>query len=115
MAHMFDADQLSTILGVVVVFSPLLLLTVLGLSSLFDRHLPEHLVAKLVQAATGIGLLAAIGVLVIMLTQGTRRVPIEFGNWVEIHHYHFSLKFEFDRLSVPFVILTFILCGTIGA
>lgn len=29
--------------------------------------------------------------------------------------YHFSFKFEFDRLSVPFVILTFVLCGTIGA
>lgn len=30
-------------------------------------------------------------------------------------HYHFSIKFMFDRLSVPFLILTFILCGTIGA
>lgn len=30
-------------------------------------------------------------------------------------HYHFLIKFIFDRLSVPFVILTFILCGTIGA
>ena len=27
----------------------------------------------------------------------------------------FTLKFVFDRLSVPFVILTFLLCGTIGA
>ena len=25
------------------------------------------------------------------------------------------MKFVFDRLSVPFVILTFVLCGTIGA
>src|SRR4029078_1354560 len=30
-------------------------------------------------------------------------------------HYHFSVKFVFDRLSVPFVILSFVLCGTIGA
>jgi NADH-quinone oxidoreductase subunit L len=30
-------------------------------------------------------------------------------------HYHFLIKFMFDRLSVPFVILTYILCGTIGA
>ena len=29
--------------------------------------------------------------------------------------YHFSIKFVFDRLSVPFVILTYLLCGTIGA
>jgi NAD(P)H-quinone oxidoreductase subunit 5 len=36
------------------------------------------------------------------------------GNWVHVHEFHFSLKFVFDRLSVPFVILTFLLCGTIG-
>lgn len=32
----------------------------------------------------------------------------------EHFHYHFAVKFVFDRLSVPFVILTFLLCGTIG-
>ena len=31
------------------------------------------------------------------------------------HHYHFSVKFVFDRLSVPFAILSFVLSGTIGA
>ncbi len=31
------------------------------------------------------------------------------------HDYHFSVKFVFDRLSVPFAILSFVLCGTIGA
>jgi NADH-quinone oxidoreductase subunit L len=30
-------------------------------------------------------------------------------------HFHFRLKFVFDRLSVPFVIMTFVLCGVIGA
>ncbi|MEZ6057123.1 MAG: proton-conducting transporter membrane subunit [Planctomycetaceae bacterium] len=30
-------------------------------------------------------------------------------------HFHFEVKFVFDRLSVPFVLLTFILCATIGA
>lgn len=30
-------------------------------------------------------------------------------------HFHFSVKLLFDRLSLPFVILTFVLCGTIGA
>ena len=44
-------------------------------------------------------------------------MPIELGNWVVIpqQHFHFHLKFVFDRLSVPFVILSFLLCGTIGA
>ena len=30
-------------------------------------------------------------------------------------HFHFRLKFVFDRLSVPFVIMTFVLCGVIAA
>ncbi len=31
------------------------------------------------------------------------------------NHFHFRMKFVFDRLSVPFVIMTFVLCGVIGA
>ena len=54
--------------------------------------------------------------LVAMLVQGTRHVAIDLGDWVVIpHHYHFSVKFVFDRLSVPFAILSFVLSGTIGA
>ena len=30
-------------------------------------------------------------------------------------HFHFTMKFVFDRLSVPFVIMTFVLCGVISA
>ena len=42
--------------------------------------------------------------------------PEPLGNWVLIpHYYHFSVKFVFDRLSVPLVILSYILSGTIGA
>jgi NAD(P)H-quinone oxidoreductase subunit 5 len=60
-----------------------------------------------------------------MLATGERHVVIDLGNWVSIphgaagggghSHYHFAVKFEFDRLSVPLVILSFGLCGTIGA
>jgi NAD(P)H-quinone oxidoreductase subunit 5 len=63
--------------------------------------------------------------LVLMLVHGTRHVVIDLGNWVEIEdhaagggvhpHFHFVIKFVFDRLSVPFTLLTFLLCGTIGA
>src|SRR5207249_4776122 len=35
--------------------------------------------------------------------------------WVQLPHFHFSVKFVFDRLSVPFAILSFLLAGTIGA
>lgn len=108
-------DQISTILGFVVVASPILLLAILGLSSLIDCPPKETTINRLTFSAILAGLLASLGVLALMLIQGKRHVPIEVGNWVEIDHFHFSLKFVFDRLSVPFVILTFLLCGTISA
>ena len=59
----------------------------------------------------------AIAILALMLFTGTRNVPIEVGDWVVVpqEHFHFHIKFVFDRLSVPFAILSFILTGTIGA
>ncbi len=72
---------------------------------------------RFTEAAGMIGLLASLAILGMMLATGSRHVPIEIGNWVVIpeQQFHFHLKFVFDRLSVPFVILTFVLCGMIGA
>ena len=109
-------EPLLQLLGLIVVVSPLLLTIVLGVSSLLDWKLPEPMISNLVQATIVSGLLAATLVLVLMLTTGTRHVAIDVGDWVAIPHlYHFSVKFVFDRLSVPFAILSFVLAGTIGA
>jgi len=52
-----------------------------------------------------------------MLATGLREIPVEIGDWIslESEQFHFHLKFVFDRLSVPFAILSFVLCGTVGA
>jgi NAD(P)H-quinone oxidoreductase subunit 5 len=111
-----DNQHLLMFLGLVVVASPFLLTVVLGVSSLLDWKLAEETTTRLITTAITSGLLAAIAVLLALLTQGTRHVAIDLGNWVDIpHHYHFSVKFVFDRLSVPFAILSFVLSGTIGA
>lgn len=107
--------SLPTILGLIVVAAPVLLVAILGVSSLFERRLSEHVITKSVQACILTGLIAALTILGWMLLDGSRRVPIELGHWVAIPHYHFTVKIEFDRLSVPFVILTFLLCGVIGS
>lgn len=104
-----------TLLGALVIVTPALLVAVLGVSSLFDRPLSETATAWAVYLATGVGLLAAVAVFVLMLSGDTRHVVIGFGDWVHIPGYHFSVKFVFDRLSVPFVALSLGLCGTIGA
>lgn len=106
-----------TFAGIVVVLAPALLLATIGLSSLFGIRLTERVVAWLTECSVVVGLVAALGILLMMLITDVRMVPVEAGNWVDIpaEHFHFTLKFVFDRLSVPFVILTFVLCGVIGA
>lgn len=106
-----------TAAGIIVVLSPALLLTVIGMSALFGHRLNERTVARLTQSAVLAGLAASLLILMLMLIRGIYLVPVSLGHWVDIpdQHFHFSLKFVFDRLSVPFVILTFVLCGVIGA
>lgn len=112
---MLDHDLITYILGMTVVVSPTLLIFFLGIPTLLGHPLSERTIGKAVQAAIVVGLLASLTILGMMLTLGTYHVPIYLGSWVLIDHYHFSVKFVFDRLSVPFVILSFVLCGTIGA
>jgi NADH-quinone oxidoreductase subunit L len=121
---MFDLQPLLMFFGLVVIAVPAALLAVLAVWSLVDHPLPERTTGRLVQVAMVTGLFAASGILILMLALGTRHVSLDLGHWVSVpdaaahsadsSHFHFSLKFAFDRLSVPFVILTFLLCGTIG-
>ena len=108
-------STLISVLGLLTIAVPVLLLAVLGASSLLDRPLSEEATGKACQAAILTGLLAAVVVLVLMLLHGTRHESIEVGDWVVIPDYHFEVKLVFDRLSVPMAILSFVLCGTIAS
>ncbi|MBI2824005.1 MAG: oxidoreductase [Planctomycetia bacterium] len=112
-----NVDTLYSVLGLGTVAFPALLLSVMGLTSLLGWPLGERTTARATQGAVIGGLLTAIAILAMMLASGTRYVPIELGNWeiAPTEHFHFHLKFVFDRLSVPFTILSFVLVGTIGA
>lgn len=113
---MSNVEQLLFWLGMVVVGSPLALTCVLGISSLVGRRVSEETTTRLGFWMIACGLSASIVILLIMLAVDTRHVAVELGRWAEVPHvYHFSVKFVFDRLSVPFVILSFVLSGTIGA
>lgn len=107
--------------GLVTVLAPVLLVVAFCATALFGWRPSERLSARLIQATVLAGLLAALFVLIGMLGTGNRHVEIELGEWVALHGespgdgYHFHLKFVFDRLSVPFVLLTFVLVGTVGA
>jgi NADH:ubiquinone oxidoreductase subunit 5 (subunit L)/multisubunit Na+/H+ antiporter MnhA subunit len=119
-----DIEPVLSGLALLVVVAPALLLLVLGITSLFERPLSEAGIGHWVRWTVTVGLLSAIGVFIGMLITGDRHVVLDLGNWVSIAShtpgathdcYHFQVKLVFDRLSIPFVILSLGLCGTIGA
>jgi NAD(P)H-quinone oxidoreductase subunit 5 len=87
----------------------------LGVALLLGLRLSEGFTHRLLQAVVTVGLVAVVGVLVGMLATDNRDVVVDLGEWVHVPpKYHFHLEFLFDRLSVPFALLTFVLCGTVG-
>jgi NAD(P)H-quinone oxidoreductase subunit 5 len=101
-------------LGAVVIVAPVLLLALLGISPLLSMRLSERTVNRASLGVVVSGLAAAVAVLAAMLIVGTRHVVIDLGAWIELPAFHFSVKFVFDRLSVPFAILSYVLSGTIA-
>jgi len=108
-------NALIVALGLIVVGAPILLLCFLGLTSLLKIRVSEVTTGRACQLAILPGLAAAVLILILMLVRGTRYEAIEVGDWVAIPEYDFTVKLVFDRLSLPFAILTFVLCGTIAA
>ncbi|MCC9628734.1 oxidoreductase [Blastopirellula sp. JC732] len=103
-------------LGIGCLAAPALLLVVLAAASFLSRRLTERATARLTAICVIFGMVCAMIILGTMLASGSRKVVIELGNWVAIpsEHYHFQLRFIFDRLSIPFVLLTYVLCGVVG-
>ncbi len=108
-------------LGITVVAAPLTMVAILGGGALLARKFSELFISRVVQCCVVLGFIAALVILAMMLANDIRHVPVSLGNLVHLHGldgdpgYHFAIKFIFDRLSVPFAILSFLLCGTIGA
>lgn len=129
-----------TLAGILVVLSPAVLVALFGISTLLRASVAETVYSRCTAAAVCTGLAAAVWILAAMLITDDRQVEVSLGDWVRIPagaehhageatggsatagshpvdepHFHFTMKFMFDRLSVPFVIMTYVLCGVISA
>lgn len=114
-------DELLYWLGILVVAVPALMVLLLGGGTLLAGKFSERVIGRIVQSCVVVGLISSCLILALMLADDQRHVPINIGNLVHLDgqeghaEYHFAVKFIFDRLSVPFAILSFLLCGVIGA
>lgn len=115
LGYEIDFEELMRWLGCIVLAAPAALVGLLGIPSLLDWKLSERAINRAVQTAIVAGLMAALCVLALMLINSNRHLPVDLGDWVHLPGFHFSLQFVFDRLSVPFAILSFLLSGTIAA
>ena len=114
---MIDLDSALHGLGLIVVVAPALLLAVLGISSLVGFALHEQVVGRLTQTAVLLGTASALAIFVLMVTNDRPYVAVEVGHWAAIpaQNFHFHIKFDFNWLTLPFVLLSFVLIGTVGA
>lgn len=114
---MHNLDTLFTWLGLAVVLAPAALLAVLGGAALVGLPLSEQVTSRLTQWAVGCGASAAAVLAGLMLLSNRQQVAVEIGNWVAIpeQHFYFHLKLDFNGLTLPFALLSFLLLGVIGA
>ncbi|MCA9184090.1 MAG: proton-conducting transporter membrane subunit [Pirellulaceae bacterium] len=111
-----EINAIVNALGICVVVCPVALVAVLGLTSLIGWPLSEQSIVRFIHVTGLTGFAASLSMLAIMLATDHRIEVITVGNLVNIpnEHFHFHVIFIYDRLSVPFIILTYVLCGTIG-
>jgi NADH-quinone oxidoreductase subunit L len=102
------------LLAIIIIAAPALLVAALGLCLLVERPLSERTTSRLVALTLSIALVAAVGMCIAMLLQGTSHLTVELGDWIVVPEYVFSVKLLFDWLSAPFLVLSFLLCGVIG-
>lgn len=109
---------------VFVVLAPGFVFAVLGLLWLLGWVAGERLVSRitgLTFSACVFGLAALLWTLALGTKNGaggplagSPAVVVTFGNWFAVHNYRFPLVLMADRLSLPFLAMTVMLCGLIG-
>lgn len=110
-----DTLSLLTALGLTIIAAPAILLFVFFMAFLVDRHLREATTGHLVQGTIVTGLIAAVLSGLLMLRSSIAQHAVVLGDWTITPSYHLKLAFVLDPLSLSYVTLTFLLCGTIGA
>jgi NAD(P)H-quinone oxidoreductase subunit 5 len=108
-------ESLLSALALAVIATPALLVAVFFVAFLLNRRLGETFISRLIQGTITVSLLAAIVAAVTMVVAGTSQHTVELGDWVITTTYHLKFEFVLDLLSISYVLLTLVLCATIGA
>lgn len=95
--------------------APLPLLAALGVPALVRRPLSEAVIGILARLTFAISFLAFAGAALGMALTDSGPIHIVVGDWFSVSTYHFRLGLVVDGLSLPFALLSVMLCGVIAA
>ncbi len=112
-----STDSVMSACGVLTVASPAAMLVALAAPALAMRSLSEHAIMRCVKMGVIVGLCSTLALAALMIVTHSPHVTVDLGKWVDLPEdgFHFTFKLIFDQLSTPFVVLTYLLCGTISA
>jgi NAD(P)H-quinone oxidoreductase subunit 5 len=95
--------------------APLAGFVLLSLVRLLPLRQSERQLAVWVQAIFSLGLAASIGVVAGMWVGGIESMVVPLGTWFSVGDHVFRVTLLVDHLSVPFLLMSTFLTGTVGA
>lgn len=100
-----------------IILSPLAALLATAAIAVLGLPVKESRSNYLAQTSILTGLAGSLGLVALMLSSGRSSLVVELGHWIALpdQHFHFTIEFLFDRLSLPFLILAQVLSSVVGA
>ena len=96
------------------VLAPGLVCLALAAAWLVGWQPKEKALGRIAAATFGFSTVTFTALLVRMLAAGVSSVTAASGNWYEVHSFYIPLALFVDRLSLPLVGLTVVLCGVVA-
>jgi len=104
-------------IGIVALAAPLfpaLAFVILGIWMIFVRRPNEKRVARLVSVAFTLSVMSLLSLAGYFIAHDDRPIVLTLGSWFSTEGYGFEAALLIDRLSVPMMVLTAVICGVIG-
>lgn len=114
---MIGWESLLFTLAMISLISPFVLVLFLGMVALAGLETSEETVSRFTFVSIFSGLVSTIGLVIAFSLGSQAEIPVELGHWVNLpeQHFHFHIKLLLDKLSLPFLLLVYLLCGVISA
>ena len=104
-----------TVLVLVGIGSPASLLVLLGVSSLFNRPLPERWTGPLTGGSMTLACAGFVTALIVYGMTGTGAQLLSYGAWSTSHEGGIAIEFLVDRLALAFAALSTAIAGVVSA